>query len=198
MSGNAYDSFDDPYCYKGSFVLKNRAGLSDPDSLEGFELEMSSIRAEEPLPDGNFDPPHYCAIHHHLFQDVYVWAGRYRTVRTAKDGNSFCYPEHIASQMDGLFGRFNDTAFLPGVSRTIFADAAAHFLGELNAIHAFREGNGRTQLSYLHLIGLRAGHPFDLTRVQAEPMLAAMIASFHGRYAALEVEVQRLLAISAA
>jgi cell filamentation protein len=193
VSGSAYDSFDDPYCYKGSFVLKNRAGLRDPDALEGFELEMSSIRAEEPLPEGNFDPAHYCAVHRHLFQDVYVWAGKYRTVRTAKDGNSFCYPEHIGSQMDGLFERLNDAAFLPGVPRAAFAEAAAHFLGELNAIHAFREGNGRTQLSYLHLIGLRAGHPLDLARVQAEPMLAAMIDSFHGKFAALEVEIQRLL-----
>jgi cell filamentation protein len=193
VSGNAYDSFDDPYCYKGSFVLKNRAGLRDPDALEGFELEMSSIRAEEPLPKGVFDPAHYCAVHHHLFQDVYRWAGKYRTVRTAKDGNSFCYPEHIESQMELLFVRLHDAAFLPGSSRTIFADAAAHFLGELNAIHAFREGNGRTQLSYLHLIGLRAGHPLDLTLVQAQPMLAAMIATFHGKFAALEVEIKRLL-----
>ena len=53
MSGSAYDSFEDPYCFKGSFVLKNRAGLRDPDALEGFELEMLSIRAEEPLPEGN-------------------------------------------------------------------------------------------------------------------------------------------------
>ena len=192
MSGSAYDSFEDPYCYKGSFVLKNRAGLRDPDALEGFELEMSSIRAEEPLPKGKFDPAHYCAVHRHLFQDVYIWAGKYRTVRTAKDGNSFCYPDHIATQMDGLFEGLNDAAFLPGVPRPTFAKAAAHFLGELNAIHAFREGNGRTQLSYLYLIGLKAGHPLDLTRVQAAPMLDAMIASFHGKFAALEVEIKRL------
>jgi cell filamentation protein len=95
--------------------------------------------------------------------------------------------------MDGLFERLNDAAFLPGVPRASFAEAVAHFLSELNAIHAFREGNGRTQLSYLYLIGLRAGHPLDLARVQAEPMLAAMIASFHGKFAALEVEIQRLL-----
>lgn len=193
MSGNAYDSFDDPYCYKGSFVLKNRAGVRDPEALEGFELEMSSIRAEEPLPKGEFDPAHYCSVHRHLFQDVYVWAGKYRTVRTAKDGNSFCYPEHIESQMELLFARLHDATFLHGASRTTFADAAAHFLGELNAIHAFREGNGRTQLSYLYLIGLRAGHPLDLARVQAQPMLTAMITSFHGKFAALEAEIKRLL-----
>lgn len=193
MSGNAYDSFEDPYCYKGSFVLKNKAGLRDPNALEGFELEMSSIRAEEPLPEGKFDPTHYCAIHRHLFQDVYVWARKYRTVRTAKDGNSFCYPEHIETQMNGLFKGMNDAVFMPDVPRADFAEAAAHFLGELNAIHAFREGNGRTQLSYLYLMGLRAGHPLDMARMHAEPMLTAMIASFHGNYDALEVEIQSLL-----
>ncbi|WP_395615266.1 Fic family protein [Sphingorhabdus sp.] len=92
---------------------------------------MLSIRAEEPLPEGKFDPAHYCAVHRHLFQDVYIWAGKYRTVRTAKDGNSFCYPDHIATQMDGLFEALNGAAFLPGVPRHTFAEAAAHFLWPL-------------------------------------------------------------------
>jgi cell filamentation protein len=83
MTHGGYDAFDDPYCYKGTFVLKNKAGLRDIDALRDFELEMSSLRAEEPLPTGRFDPAHYKAVHHHLFQDVYRWAGRYRTVRTA-------------------------------------------------------------------------------------------------------------------
>ena len=104
MSGSAYDSFDDPYCYKRSFVLKNKAGLRDPDALEGFELEMSSIRAEEPLPEGKFNPAHYCAVHRHLFQDVYLWAGKYRTVRTAKDGNSFCYRRRKSAAFAGRGG----------------------------------------------------------------------------------------------
>jgi len=72
-------------------------------SLEAFEVEISTLRSEEPLPDGRFDPPHFCRIHYHLFQDVYPWAGEYRTARTSKNGNVFCYPEHIPSEMTRLF-----------------------------------------------------------------------------------------------
>src|ERR1700754_2349540 len=117
MSGDPYDAFDDPYCYENTDVLKNRAGLQDQALLNDFELEMMNLRAQEPLPDGAYDPAHYCAVHHHLFQDVYDWAGEYRTVRTGKGGNWFCFPENIQQQMDGLFSRLGGGAFTPGASR---------------------------------------------------------------------------------
>lgn len=185
MTVGGYDAFDDPYAYSGSDVLKNKAGLRDAALLEAFELEMTSIRAEEPFPSGRFGPAHYRALHRHLFQDVYGWAGRYRTVRTSKDGNPFCYPEHITGSMANLFQRLQDAPFLGGASFEIFAAAAAEFIGELNAIHPFREGNGRTQLSFLDLVAVRAGHPLDMSKVRQATMLPAMIASFHGALAPL-------------
>lgn len=103
MNSEGYDAFDDPYAYPGTTVLKNILDLRDPDTLEAFEVEISTLRAEEPLPEGTFDAAHYCAVHHHLFQDVYDWAGQYRTVRTSKGGNLFCYPEHIHARMEKLF-----------------------------------------------------------------------------------------------
>jgi cell filamentation protein len=72
MTDGGYDAFDDPYCYKGTFVLKNKAGLRDAEVLEGFELEMSALRAEEPLPIGRLGPAHYRAVHRHLFQDAFT------------------------------------------------------------------------------------------------------------------------------
>ncbi|MGE0628783.1 MAG: Fic/DOC family protein [Hyphomicrobiaceae bacterium] len=99
MTNGGYEAFDDPYCYKGTDVLKNRLGTRDPVILEAFELEMTTLRAEEPLPNGRFGAAHYRAIHRHMFQDVYAWAGQYRTVRTGKGGKWFCYPEHIPQQM---------------------------------------------------------------------------------------------------
>jgi cell filamentation protein len=63
----------------------------------------------------------------------------------------------------------------------------------LNAIHPFREGNGRTQLIFLTLLMDRAGRPIDVRRVQAEPFLEAMIQSFGGRLAPLAHEIRRLL-----
>lgn len=192
MSWQRYEVFDDPYCYKRTFVLKNKARLRDETLLQDFELEMTALRASEPFPLGRFDPPHYRAVHHHLFQDVYTWAGKYRTVRTAKGGNPFCYPEYIEREMDKLFAVLETKPFIDGTRKT-FVEAAANFLAELNVIHCFREGNGRAQLSFLHLVGARAGYPLKLERVKEETFLPAMIDSFAGRLRPLERQIALLI-----
>jgi len=194
MTDVGYDAFDDPYCYKGTGTLRNKAGLRDAEALEAFELEMTTLRAEEPLPDGRFGPAHYRAVHRHLFQDVYAWAGRYRTVRTSKSGNPFCFPEHIPAQMEALFAQLRAGPAFAAPGRQEFVGAAAEFLGELNAIHPFREGNGRSQLAFMHLVGLRAGRPFDFAGVKRETFLPAMIASYDGDYGPLAQELEQLLA----
>jgi cell filamentation protein len=73
-----------------------------------------------------------------------------------------------------------ETKYYKGLSARKFADAAAHFLAELNAIHPFREGNGRSQLSFLILLAERAGHPFDLAKMDPPGIMQAVIASFNG------------------
>ncbi len=70
-----YDAIDDPYTYENSTVLVNKLDLRDQDELDAFEAEISNTRSGEPLPEGELDFSHYCAVHHHLFQDVYTWAG---------------------------------------------------------------------------------------------------------------------------
>jgi cell filamentation protein len=79
-----YDAADDPYTYENSTVLVNKLGLRDQGELDNFEAEITNARAGEPLPEGDLDFAHYCAIHHHLFQDVFDWAGAPRTVRISK------------------------------------------------------------------------------------------------------------------
>lgn len=194
MSPGGYDAFDDPYSYKGTYTLKNKLGLRDPELLESFELEMTTLRANEPLPNGRFDAQHYRCIHHFLFQDVYPWAGKYRTVRTSKGGNPFCFPEYIASEMDKLFAPLPSEPQLGAEDSEQFVAATAHFLAELNAIHPFREGNGRAQLTFVHLLGERAGFPFDFSRVQRDAFLPAMIASYDGELTLLISELRQILA----
>jgi cell filamentation protein len=70
-----YDAIDDPYTYQNSTVLINFIDLHVQDELDDFEAEISNARAAEPLPGGHLDFARYCAVHHHLFQDVYEWAG---------------------------------------------------------------------------------------------------------------------------
>jgi cell filamentation protein len=186
-----YDVFDDPYCYKGTTILKNKLGLRDSALLESFELEMTTLRAGEASPRGKYDQLHYRRVHHHLFQDVYRWAGKYRTVRTSKAGNPFCYPEYIEREMDRLFATLVQS--LAAENSDQFVHHAARFLAELNAIHPFREGNGRAQLAFMSMIGQRADFPLNFAAVQQDSFLPAMIASYAGELDPLIAELRSLL-----
>jgi cell filamentation protein len=188
-----YEAADDPYCYKGTTVLKNKRGLRSQERLSRFEAAAVAQRALEPLPRGKFDPRHYRAIHRHLFGDVYRWAGKYRTVRMTKGASPFCFPEHIAGEMENLFGSLAQAEFFVGSSADDFAVQAADLLSELNAIHPFREGNGRTQVSFVALLSVRAGHPLVVERLVPSEFLAAMIESFVGSSKPLAHQLRSLI-----
>ena len=173
-----YDAITDPYCYPGTTVLKNIPGIKTTKALAQFEAIATAARADESLPKGRLSVRHYRTIHRHLFQDVYAWAGRFRTVRISKDGSAFCYPEHIAREMSALFADLKEKNFLCGVPANQFAREAAWFLSTLNAIHPFREGNGRAQIAFLALVADHAGHPLHLEELDPAAFMAAMIASF--------------------
>lgn len=70
--------------------------------------------------------------------------------------------------------------YLRNLDAQTFSRTAAHFLAELNAIHAFREGNGRSQLTFFAMLADDAGHPLNIDKMDPDEMLAAMIASFDG------------------
>jgi cell filamentation protein len=187
-----YAAFDDPYCYPGMDVLRNKLGLRDAGALEAFETEITAARAAGALPSGRFGATHYRAIHRHLFQDVYAWAGRFRTVRIAKGGNAFCFPEYIAPEKDSLFAKLGADGRLRGLDVDDFAQGAADFLAVLNQILPFREGNGRTQLAFLAVLAHQAGHGLDFNRLDPDNVLAAMIASFHDETGPLRNQIAQM------
>jgi cell filamentation protein len=159
-------------------VLINKAGISDADELSEFEMSKVRSRANDPWPAGRLDKPHYYALHRHLFQDVYAWAGKPRTIRIGKGGNWFCYPDFIERLLDQQFAGLKAKRHLDGLDLDAFSRRAADFLAEVNAIHPFREGNGRTQLAFLRLLCLNAGFGFDASVLDRSRVIAAMIASF--------------------
>lgn len=130
-----YTVIADPYCYPGTTVLKNKAGLRSQVELDAFESRMTALRAEEPLPLGRLSVRHYQAIHRHLFQDVYPWAGKLRTVRISKNQSMFCYPENIPSQLGMLFDRLSVRRAFRQQSIDQFSKSLGSFLSNLNAIH---------------------------------------------------------------
>ena len=188
-----YEVADDTYCYPGTTVLINKINTRRQDVLDEFEAEMTSQRAAEPTPSGKLDYAHYRAIHRHLFQDVYKWAGKPRSVRISKGGNPFCFPENIETQANKLFAALARKNQLRGLEPARFAKEAAHFVAELNAIHPFREGNGRAQLSFLILLAEKAKHPLDTNKIDPPVVMNAMIASFDGEEEVLATMIQGLM-----
>lgn len=189
-----YFADEDPYQAAGQTVLRNRPRLTDAKALEAFEALSITQRSEEPLPNGPFDAGHFRAVHRHLFQDVYDWAGEPRTIRIFKDGSPFRYPESFDQELAKLFGWLADQDHLRGLDVDAFAKGAAYFLSELNAIHLFREGNGRAQTAFVAMLAAEAGHPMDFDRIDPAAWMQAMIVSFYNGSEPLAAQIAGLIA----
>lgn len=183
-----------PLCYEGATLLRNKLDLTSQAELDEYELAVFLTRADEPFPGGKLDYGHYRALRRHLFQDVYDWAGQPRAIRIGKAGNWFCYPEYIDREMKRIFAKLKAAGHLRGLEPDAFAAQAAHVLAEINAVHPFREGNGRTQLAFLALLAENAGLPFNDELLDRDRVLAAMIGSFAGDQAPLAQLVRDLVA----
>jgi cell filamentation protein len=89
----------DPYHYPGTKVLRNRLGIIEARKLDRLERRMVGDRIAEGAPVGSFDLSHLRAIHRHLFQDIYDWAGELRTVEISKGGSQFQFRQYIPTGM---------------------------------------------------------------------------------------------------
>jgi cell filamentation protein len=167
----------DPYVYPGTFVLRNRLGITDPVFLDKQERALVVLRSRRGVPRGNFDLAHLRAIHRHLFQDIYEWAGELRTVEISKGDQQFQFRQYIPTGMADVHRRLVQSRFLSGLPPAGFAGQAAVIVGDINYIHPFREGNGRTQLQYLKQLADKAGHRLDLARIEGPRWIEASMLS---------------------
>jgi cell filamentation protein len=174
---------EDPYVYPGTTILRNRFGIVGHARLQIIERRLVSDRISEGVPAGRFDLLHLQAIHRHLFQDLYDWAGELRTVEINKGGHQFQFRQYIQTGMADVHRRLRASNFLKGLSAADFASRAAVIIGDVNYVHPFREGNGRTQMQYLKQLAAQAGHELDLTRIKPGAWMEAAKASFATDYA---------------
>jgi cell filamentation protein len=166
----------DPYLYPGTTVLRNLRGLTDPRDLETFEGRSTHRRLAELIENplyGRFDIPHLKAIHRYIFQDVFEWAGQFRTVDISKGGHLFGRAAFLESALELTFRKLAEENYVRDLGADKFAEKAAYYLGELNAAHPFREGNGRTQCEFIRELGLQAAHYIDWRVTTAEEMIEA-------------------------
>ena len=186
---------DRDYCYPPDYtVLRNRLDIRDGPALEAAERELVAQRLLEPVPAGDFDLAHLKTIHRHLFQDVYAWAGEIRTVEIAKGESRFQPRRFIVAGMADIHHRIVAAGYFRGSRPDGFAEGAGPVLGDVNHVHPFREGNGRTQLQYLKQLAARAGHAIDLTRIHRAAWLDASRRSNAGDHAAMTLCIRQALA----
>jgi cell filamentation protein len=155
---------DDPYSWPDTDCLVNKLGLTDSASLLQAEARLVSIRdvqASRTILPGNYGLAHLQKFHRVLFGDVYEWAGRTRTVDISKPGARFCHWRFIDDQVAATLGPLAEEGYLAGYNHESFVASLAHYYGELNACHPFREGNGRTIRAFLRQLGAAAGYQLD-------------------------------------
>lgn len=169
---------DDPYFYPGTYVLRNKENIHDPDELAEFERRAAGRRAETLPRDLPITADGYREIHRYIFQEVYDWAGQDRTTDLYKGGSHFSRAEVVGPQMEKRFAAINAEDNLRGLTADQFAARAAEHICELNVIHPFRDGNGRTMRSFLDVLAEQAGHEIDMTRIDQSAWEVASIESF--------------------
>lgn len=177
----------DSYCYEGSDVLRNKLNITDGDDFDNAEEEITQISVE----GINFCAPPYnldylCDIHRQLFGDLFDWAGELRTVDISKGTTRFCTCLRIKAEADKLFEALAANNFFVTYTREELVKAAAEFYIELNMVHPFREGNGRTQRILFEHIIINCGYEFSLSDVDEQEWTAANIAGVDCDYKPME------------
>ncbi len=171
---------NDPHSERGHACPKNVFGYTDYRQVQLVEAVFVSRRGAQ-LEDmgvtGSFDLAHLRAIHRFLFKDVFPWAGEFRVVNISKGTSMFGPAVHIAGALEDALGKLRGERLLVGLVPSVFARRAAFYLGEINAIHPFREGNGRAQREFIRQLGVNAGHPLSWAGFSQEAMVRASIAS---------------------
>jgi len=186
---NKYDysyTESDPYCYADSKVLVNKLNIRDTTVLYEAEREITCFKLlelhEKPI-NGRFGFAHLCAIHEFIFCDVYNWAGIPRTGGfLSKSGTLFVQGIYIKDTANKLFTELSSENKLRGLEKEVFIRRLAYYMGEVNALHPFREGNGRTAREFFRELALKAEHCIDYGLTEADTLLNADVEAYAKNY----------------
>lgn len=180
---------DDVYCYPGTKVLKNRFNIQNAEKLKEIEREITGLKIiqlrENPI-QGSFDIVHLQSIHQFIFEDVYEWAGKLREAGFLRKGESiFCLGEYILPSAAEIHVKLRQENYLRRLGKPAFIERLAHYMGEINALHPFREGNGRAQREYFYQLSKQAGYELDFSQIAPQALLEADIAAYSGDFSKL-------------
>ncbi len=190
-----FEPIDDPYVDPVSGVLVNLLGVETREALRLAEADLVWARTNQLLespPPTTGDLAQLRAIHRHLFQDVFEWAGQLRAVDLTRDtpgSQPFLLVSFIERAAESAAAALREEALLRGLERREFVERLAFHYDAFNYIHPFREGNGRTQRLMWSQIAREAGWVLDWRSVQGERNDEAC------RVAAVDLDLTRLEAM---
>jgi cell filamentation protein len=183
-----YDAGTDPYLDPATGILRNNLGITTQDELDKAEADISTAvlagLVDNPI-SGNFDLKHLQAIHKALFGSLYPWAGELRTVELAKDDTRFANPEFLAKAAVAVFDKLHSENRLRNLPNEQYIERLAHYFSEINILHPFREGNGRTQRTFFTLLTAESGHRIKWEEMDPAVNLKASIAAYQGEESGL-------------
>jgi cell filamentation protein len=168
------EEFLDPYLDPETGILRNLIGARARQSLDDAEGSLSFARLVQLMdrptkPTG--DLTELCAIHRHLFQDLYDWAGQIRIIDIRKNvvGAEFFLPSGMIERASVFAaGELRSDNALRGLDRAQFIDRLAYHYDQVNYIHPFREGNGRVQRVFWNRVAVAAGWQLDWRPVHGD------------------------------
>lgn len=192
-----YSVGKDPYLDKNTGVLRNLLGNMTTASLDETEADIASseiaIIEQNKLQPANLDYAFYLSLHKQIFGAIYDWAGQLRTVEVSKGNTSFARVQYLQTNLQELFEELRQDNYLNGLAHDELINGLAYYYGELNVLHPFREGNGRTNRTFLSV--LAASHGYHIAWDQMDPAenVAASIASYNGNEAPMQLLLRPLV-----
>ncbi len=175
-----YEARNSIYCYPGTEVLKNKLNIHKREDLLFYETKITAAKLlslRRKGVTGDFSVKHLKQIHYTLFEDIYPFAGEFRTENIAKGSFRFAEWEYIEEQCNILLERLQKENTLQGLNKRAFVGRLSFYMAELNVLHPFREGNGRTIREFIRQLALKNGYTLNLTKVDAKTILEACMIS---------------------
>lgn len=168
---------------KSGIILDNKRGITDWNALNEVERRYSYIRLPElEKIDNNkkivFNKEYFLSIHKYLFQDIYPWAGTIREVDLFKENSAFAPARFLDGSLNDFFANLKKDNFLSDFNIEEISELASYYMLELNFIHPFREGNGRTKRHFMTQLVKGAGYDLGLDKIRPEELVMADILAF--------------------
>ena len=95
-------------------------------------------------------------------------------------GAQHALPQHIAPYLTDVLARLSAEDYLRGLDRHRLAERLAFYLAEINSVHPFREGNGRTQRAFIGQLAQDVGHRIAWERLDPERNIEVSQAAHRG------------------